>query len=134
MSDAASWALEIDRDWAAQMGDLHGAVEYIGLQAIRRIDMRSPVDTGRFRGNWTLSFGAADGDITAVLDPSGSATVARNTGMMTAYPREGFPVIYLQNNLPYAERLEQGYSTQAPSGMVGITVADLAAIWEATEI
>ena len=31
-------------------------------------------------------------------------------------------VFFVGNNLPYAYRLETGYSKQAPSGLVGLTV------------
>lgn len=33
--------------------------------------------------------------------------------------------LYIANGLPYIERLEQGSSTQAPRGMVMITIAEL---------
>ena len=115
------------------MGGVRDALEYVGLQAIRRIDMRSPVDTGRFRANWTLSIGEPSATVLAVDDPSGGATVARNVSALEAYPKDTFPAIYLQNNLPYAEPLEAGHSKQAPGGMVAITQAELAALWEAQE-
>lgn len=130
MSDAKGWALEIDREWADQMGGLRDAVEYVALTAISRIDLRSPVDTGRFRANWTFSIGAMDASITAEV----GSNVAENNAKAQAYPQDTFPVFYLQNNLPYAERLEDGYSSQAPGGMVAITKAELAALWEATDI
>jgi len=31
-------------------------------------------------------------------------------------------IVYLANNLPYAQRLEDGWSQQAPEGMVKLTV------------
>jgi hypothetical protein len=37
---------------------------------------------------------------------------------------EAGSIFYLTNNLPYGERLEYGYSKQAPSGMVRITLAE----------
>jgi len=37
-------------------------------------------------------------------------------------------VIYLTNNLPYAQRLEEGYSQQAPAGMVALTIQEFQAI------
>ena len=33
-------------------------------------------------------------------------------------------VFYLVNNLPYIRRLEQGWSQQAPAGMVAVTVSE----------
>ena len=158
MSDAKTWALEIDRDFAAQMGGVRDAVEYLGLYAIKRIVEMSPVGNmekwtdqfkmvgkqlewfsdsyvgGRFRGNWTLSFGTPDPTVTEKVDPDGGPTIKKLTAEMKSYPQDAFPVIYLQNNLPYAERLENGYSKQAPNGMVGITYAELAALWEAQKI
>jgi hypothetical protein len=36
--------------------------------------------------------------------------------------------IYLTNNLPYIRRLEEGYSQQAPAGMVALTVQEFAQV------
>ncbi len=133
--EAAAWRLEVDAAFAEEIGSLRDAVEYIGIQAIRRVDMRSPVDTGRFRANWTISIGEPSSAITPVEDKTGSTTVAGNVAALAEYPKDGkFPVIYLQNNLPYAERLEFGHSAQAPSGMVAITVAELEALMHGIEI
>jgi len=131
---AAAFKLEIDKAWAAQFDNLKDAVEYIALQAIKKVDMRSPVDKGRFRANWTLSIGGMDAGTSEAIDPSGAATVGKNMAALAAYPDAKFPVIYLQNNLPYAEPLENGHSMQAPAGMVAITLPELAAMWEATKI
>lgn len=155
MSGAAEFALEIDQAWLKEQADIHTAVRKIGLEAISKVVKKSPVGDptqwdaafkvageklgwftehyvgGRFRANWTLSFGGMDGTTTEAHDKIGEATIARLSGEMDTYPTEGYPVIYLQNNLPYAERLEAGYSKQAPSGMVAISIVELAAIWEA---
>jgi hypothetical protein len=42
--------------------------------------------------------------------------------------KDGWPVIYLQNSLPYALRLENGWSKQAPGGVLALTVNELEAI------
>jgi hypothetical protein len=130
MTDAKGWALEIDADFAEQMGGVRDAVVYLGLQAVSRVDARSPVDTGRFRANWTLTIGAPSGDVRAAV----GSWVPQNSAAAEAYPAEGFPAVYLQNNLPYAVRLEDGYSTQAPGGMVALTMAELASLWETVEV
>lgn len=42
--------------------------------------------------------------------------------------RLGSAAIFLTNNLPYIERLERGWSKQAPTGMVALTVAEFGGI------
>jgi hypothetical protein len=37
------------------------------------------------------------------------------------FPQFGY---YITNNLPYAERLEYGWSGQAPSGMIRLSLAE----------
>ncbi|MGY2048909.1 HK97 gp10 family phage protein [Methylobacterium sp. JK268] len=91
-----------------------------------RIVMRSPVDTGRFRANWRYGLGQMDRAVSDDVDPSGQETIGRLTAEVTT-ARFG-DVIYLSNSLPYALRLENGWSKQAPAGMVGITVAEFEAL------
>jgi hypothetical protein len=77
----------------------------------------SPVDTGRFRGNWQAS---ARFPRTGTL-PIRPAAVAQTEILTNVGPLGG--VTYFANNLPYAMRLEEGYSRQAPVGMVRTNVA-----------
>lgn len=70
---------------------------------------------GRFRGSHTVSIGAPDFTVTENIDPSGSETLSR--GSMLIKASGNYPVIYIQTNLPYAEMLELGHSTQAPGGV-----------------
>jgi hypothetical protein len=75
---------------------------------------------GRFRGNWQFSLETpATGELDSI-DPNGAETLAaliRQAQSMTAGQ-----VAYIVNNLPYAIPLEYGHSTQAPAGMVRLTV------------
>lgn len=158
MSSAKDWGLEIDKAWLETQDDMRDAVVTLGLEAIKGVIFKSPVGNadywteefkvvgeklgwisddyvgGRFRGNWYLTFGAPSAATTDVVDPGGEATMSRNFAEMSAYPEKSWPAIYLANNLPYAERLENGYSKKAPNGMVAITLVELAAIWEKTTI
>jgi len=70
---------------------------------------------GRFRGSHTVSIGSPDFTVTENIDPSGSETLSR--GSMLIKASGNYPVIYIQTNLPYAEMLELGHSTQAPGGV-----------------
>jgi hypothetical protein len=77
---------------------------------------------GRFRANWQMSIGSpAVGELDAI-DEDGSATLAAHAGTL-ATARAG-EVQYIINNLPYAQRLESGWSRQAPLGLVAITVVE----------
>lgn len=80
---------------------------------------RSPVDTGRFKRNNIISVGAPVFATTEELDPDGSTTKA--DGIAALAGLKPYTVVYVQNNLPYAERLENGHSAQAPAGIYGIT-------------
>ncbi|WP_439895304.1 hypothetical protein ACTACV_10405 [Pseudomonas syringae] len=84
---------------------------------------------GRFRGNWMFGIGAPDGATTEEVDHSGSKSTARIVNGVLEF-RAG-DVAYITNSLPYAIPLEFGHSTQAPGGMVRITVARFQQIVEA---
>lgn len=93
----------------------------------------SPVDTGRFRANWTAAGVQPSTVTTNMTDKSGSAA----TGAMANYinTAKGQTVFTLANNLPYAYKLEYGgypgdgpntvggFSKQAPQGFVRVNVA-----------
>ena len=75
---------------------------------------------GHFRVNWQHGFGApAIGEIDGT-DNAGSATIARIRASIDSSPASG--VHFISNNTKYAQALENGHSTVAPEGMVGVTV------------
>lgn len=82
----------------------------------------SPVRTGRFRGNWMIGVGSVDVSTIEAVDPDGSTTRARITSVAESLRAGG--IVYITNSLPYARRLEYGWSKQAPSppGIVRLTV------------
>lgn len=93
------------------------------IRILSRLVMMSPVDTGRFRANWQVTFddpasGPVDG-----IDPEGNATIEGGSVIIESF-RVGMNAVYFTNALPYAYRLETGYSQQAPNGMVRITAAE----------
>lgn len=79
------------------------------LEALTRCVNRSPVDTGRFRANWTVSVGQ-EGlrfffDATDAGRSSGVA-VNRERPIIDKIP--AFSIAFVQNNIPYAEVIEFG--------------------------
>jgi len=101
-------------------------VRKISLDVFRRIILRSPISTGRFRGNWQVAINAIPADVLELDDKTGTATVAKATAKVLNV--KAGEVIDLINNLPYGPRLENGWSGQAPAGMVGITVTEFGAV------
>lgn len=85
---------------------------------------RSPVDTGRFRNNWMASIGGMDSSTTMQADVSGARSQAQLRQAVAGW-KPG-QTIWIVNNLPYAYRLEHGYSRQAPGGMVRLAVQNYA--------
>lgn len=81
---------------------------------------RSPVDSGRFKGNWACGIGTINTDTSQAEDKSGQGALGRTAATLQGWaPGQ---TIWLTNSLPYARRLENGWSQQAPSGMVRLTV------------
>ena len=90
----------------------------MGAQMVRM----SPVDTGRFRSNWQYGTDAINTSISGADDKSGRTSLNRiQAGVRGWVPGQ---TMYLTNSLPYAQRLESGWSGQAPAGMVKVTIAN----------
>lgn len=101
---------------------------------------KTPVDTGRARANWNISVGSPDLTTTEETrkSPKPMKDMAGNLDDES---------IFISNNLPYITTLEyggypnppkkdggktvNGYSKQAPEGMVGVTLANNEAIFNA---
>jgi hypothetical protein len=119
------------------------------LEALRRVVQKTPVDTGHVRANWQVTIGVpASVEMPAASPDIGSALAA----LAALGP---FQVVYVSNPVRYAEVLDQGlfnpadpgpskdkrpdrfgrvlvrggYSTQAPNGMVEVTIQELLGIF-----
>lgn len=97
---------------------MQGSVMRVGKSIVEK----SPVDTGRFRANWQIGVGTAPTGTIDGTDVGGSATTSKIEGVAATVKADD--ITYLANNLPYAARLEEGHSQQAPNGMVGVTVVE----------
>ena len=75
---------------------------------------------GRFRANWQHGYNQVQAGQIDARDAGGGDTIAGLRSSIDA--ADAFGVHYIVNSLPYARRLEyEGWSSQAPAGMVGIT-------------
>jgi len=105
-------------------------IRAVSLRILARLVQMSPVDTGRFRGNWLVGFNNAPTGTTAEVDPDGTQTLARGSLVIEQF-KVGMTAVYFTNNLPYAYPLEMGHSQQAPGGMVRITAAEFQQFFDA---
>jgi hypothetical protein len=84
------------------------------LETDARLKAASPVDTGRFRVSWQVGENAAPGGEKPPGTYTGTPQIER-----IGYQQEKLGNVYsIHNNLPYAKRLAQGWSKQAPGGWV----------------
>jgi hypothetical protein len=106
----------------------------IALEVFRRIILKTPKDTGRAINGWlcTIAVPAAamaqgedwfQGQEVGGYDKSGRAAIEEAANQVMAWKPQDV-AIFLTNNVPYIERLENGWSKQAANGMVAITIAE----------
>lgn len=96
-------------------------VEGTLTKAANDIVKLSPVDTGRFRGNWQATGNSPAPQSLNNYDPDGGETRNSLRRQIYALARDNnTKVIYISNRLDYAQGLEFGSSNQAPSGVLGV--------------
>lgn len=104
------------------------AVRALALETLSRLVQKTPVDTGRARGNWNVALDAVDGSVSeGNNDRGGGATIARGGAQMAGADVWGGQAIVIANGVDYVVQLEHGSSRQAPSGMVAVTVGEMRA-------
>jgi hypothetical protein len=122
----SSFTLDIQRFVDKAKGNVDLVVRKIALDMFRRVIIKSPVDTGRFKSNWQVAIGSIPAGTLELNDKTGAATISKVTAATLGF--KAGEVIYLVNNLAYARALEYGHSKQAPAGMVRVTIAEYNAV------
>jgi hypothetical protein len=106
------------------------AIRKIAIEVFRRIIMGTPVKEGRARGNWQASIESPkEGTLGKVHNaPVGGAPIAHMINVVRAWtPNDDLPA-FITNNLPYIQRLNEGWSKQAPANYIEQVIADLGGI------
>lgn len=116
-----SFALDVSKFVEKAKKNPEKVMRQVSIKLFSAIIKASPVDTGRFRMNWMASGGTPAFGVTDATDKSGNIAIGNATSFVlkAADWRE----FTLTNNLPYAQRLEYGWSQQAPAGMVRTNVS-----------
>ena len=145
----ADWSIPFDEIARAAQSDIDTAVRAVTLFAFKKVILKSPVDTGRFRANWNVSYGVMNTSTSDATDDSatGASTVSKMASVVNTAPLGG--IVYMTNSLPYAGVIEfgqypnppkmgsrkrgesgmtihviNGYSMQAPAGVVRVSIIE----------
>lgn len=106
-------------------------VRKVVITVASSVTLATPVDTGRARANWRTNIG---GPLTSqpasfpagTKGSSGPAAagqaITEAVQKMGGYKNSGEDV-YISNNLPYIEALNNGHSKQAPVGFIETAIA-----------
>lgn len=89
------------------------------IELYRRLMVVSPVDTGNFRWNWWCQVNG----ITTRYETHENRGIDLNRPITIFSDFELNDSLYICNSTPYAKRLNEGWSKQAPARFVEITVS-----------
>jgi hypothetical protein len=119
------------------MYKLNMIMKLAALNLFRQVILKTPVDNGRARSNWQTTIGDfAKGVVDETKSTEQQITDMANT-VYNARMKQG---LFLTNNLPYIQKLEyggypnpaktgdklvNGFSKQAPAGMVRISMEQI---------
>ncbi|RLE28260.1 MAG: hypothetical protein DRJ65_00085 [Acidobacteria bacterium] len=101
-------------------------IKKVGLELYMRIVIKTPVDTGRARGNWLIASGVIPQGVVDTLATAPNVAMALST--LASYDSLSGMSIFIANNLDYINALEHGHSGQAPEGMVQLTLTEFEGI------
>lgn len=114
------------KGWDKALGVCKAKLDLIARESLgelfQNIILDTPVDTGKARANWQLLIGTSTDNFLEETDPSGSATIAKAKRRLESYSAQANQSLVFLNNVPYSERLEHGWSNQAPAGMLRLNV------------
>jgi hypothetical protein len=95
----------------------------VALAAVAAVVPATPEDTGKARSNWFLSIGSP---ATGVRETYGTGAAAIGGALAAARAVLASHVkgasIWLSNNVPYIDRLNTGWSAQAPAGFIEASI------------
>lgn len=121
-----SFSSDLTRFMSKAQVEADKACRKIALEVFRGVILKTPVDTGRARGNWQIGVAVVSGTLERD-DKNGSAALGDVVQALRpgVFDKEG--QLVLTNNLPYIRNLEFGSSSQSPQGMVRLSIAEIVA-------
>jgi hypothetical protein len=109
---------------------IRGGFDEVGVRVVKAkckalydaLIKHSPVYTGSYRASWTISLNRMD--LNYVTGGSSAAPLPPPKFTFPAGYKLGDKIVF-GNRTPYAERLENGWSSQAPAGVVKVAVTSV---------
>lgn len=97
----------------------------LALAIDRRVVQETPFDEGTAKRSWLVSVDQVDNRIVDAggVDLSTAEMQAIEQGAAEIRGAKVFTRIFIQNNQPYIERLNEGWSAQAPTKYVDTIIA-----------
>jgi hypothetical protein len=91
------------------------------VSTVSRLYDNSPLLTGLFRSNHNVSIGQRYTGDFGITDKETVISDAKSK--INEFNSKKDKTVFIQNNLDYAEALENGHSKQAPAGVYGQTIS-----------
>lgn len=98
-------------------------IKRVSFAILLGVVLKTPVDTGRARGAWTVGVNASPAFTEGRIHKPRTAPPGEEA-KLSILDSNPFSIVVIANNLPYIIFLENGSSKQAPQGMVAITVQE----------
>lgn len=102
----------------------------LALDILRGIMEKTPVKTGRAKGAWRLTVQRASEEVVEGVTTEAEVIAMAMTELGQLKP---FQTVFISSNLAYILRLEDGWSDQAPHGMVSVTLAEAGGMFAGAE-
>ena len=105
-----------------------GRMKKIAKQAyvvtVQKVSRRTPVSSGLFKNNWFTALNAPSQQTTQRIGGTFGDPQSNAADDAIRIQFDIGETLFLTNSLPYADRLEYGWSDQAPQGMVRISAGE----------
>lgn len=110
-------AREADKTYAKLQQVVADTVKRIGFAVHGELVMQNPVATGWSRANWIVSIGTPFEGVAGTREDVSMIEQAIGQGRLLVYDLKKGDV-WISNNVPYIQALNEGHSPQAPEGWV----------------
>lgn len=119
-SDVNKFTLNLDAFVNSMYVNVAELQKTVAFDLFARIVKKTPKRTGRAQSSWTMAVNRVD----RTVKPAGRKSYP--PAKAPAVKNKVGDTIWISNNLPYIESLEQGRSRQqAPHGMVAISIEEV---------